>query len=503
MTQAESGKQRVESEKRTDGMTATESALPTAVSRPSSPWARWLWWLLPALALVTVLIMAAGNREGRGPLITISFADGNGLAPGDELRHRGIAVGVVEAVTLSRDLAKVDVQVRLQARAAALAQSGSQFWIPEPEISLTGVQGVGALLGGRWLEVEPGDGPATRAFVGLDQSPVTADLAPGGLELILRADDRSGLTAGAPVSYRRCIIGRVLAVGLASDATAVEVRVQIEPAYAGLVRTNSVFWTSSGIAFDSGFLGIGAALEVASLTEAIEGGVAVATPQQPGDRVSAGRRFVLHAEVDEEWLDWRPALPVGSDLLPDGLPLPAPERIELAWQETGLFGGYQQRPSWGLVLAMANDQRSLLAPADRLLPPDDDVEAGSAVIRLAGNDVAVAPAAVTVDGLAQRPLAMQVAGDRVWPAARLRAPDAPEDLVLVDDPLAEPLPVAAATLTHTEAGWQLPWRRVEPDQWHGAVAVAREDGAVIGMVVVVDRQAWVVPLAPALLQIAP
>ena len=62
------------------------------------------------------------NVRQTGPLITITFKDGNGLQANQTIiKYQGIRVGEVRSVQLTKDLQQVVVQARLQRFAAALA----------------------------------------------------------------------------------------------------------------------------------------------------------------------------------------------------------------------------------------------------------------------------------------------------------------------------------------------------------------------------------------------
>lgn len=85
--------------------------------------------------------------------IEIRFENGNGLAIGDEVQHRGIVVGEVTSVDLNGDLTGVVVNVRLLNSASRLARIGTQFWVERPAVSAAEVRGLDTLVGGRYIAV--------------------------------------------------------------------------------------------------------------------------------------------------------------------------------------------------------------------------------------------------------------------------------------------------------------------------------------------------------------
>jgi paraquat-inducible protein B len=104
-------------------------------------------------------------------------------------------------------------------------------------------------------------------------------------------------------------VGVVRGVRLAEDAAAVEVSAAIDPAYATLVRTNSRFWLASGVGVDWGLFS-GLSVRADSLDALIDGAVAFATPDRPGERVANGHGFELEPSPEDKWLGWDPAIPL-------------------------------------------------------------------------------------------------------------------------------------------------------------------------------------------------
>src|SRR6185369_16417853 len=135
-------------------------------------WSIWPW-LIPLAAAATLAVFAWQALAMRGPLVTIEFTDGSGIAAGDPVSYRGVRVGDVTAVRLSDHLAKIAVEARLRRDAAGLAAEGSQWWIVRPETSAARVSGLDAPLGPRYLEVAPASSPgAVRyKFAGLEHTP--------------------------------------------------------------------------------------------------------------------------------------------------------------------------------------------------------------------------------------------------------------------------------------------------------------------------------------------
>lgn len=274
-----------------------------------------------SLAWVVLLVVVVGvsgyvvwrARQASGPRVEIAFVDANGLEAGAPVVYLGTRVGVVREVRLTPDLAGVAVVAELEPNAAGLAREGTRFWIVRPEVSLRGVSGLDALLGPRYLAVQPApsDHPRADTFTGLTTPPVGAGEG-DGLRVTLRTPQLGSVRPGAPVLYRGVRVGRVADTGLSPDATHVGVTVVVDASYAPLVRTNSRFWNAGGVGVDFGIFS-GLTVQAGSLDTIVEGAIAFATPNEPGDPAQQGASFELAPEPKDAWLGWTPEIGLPRD----------------------------------------------------------------------------------------------------------------------------------------------------------------------------------------------
>lgn len=446
-----------------------------------------MWWVA-ALCLVVAVGLGIAQLQHPGVPITLRFRNGFGLKPGDAVRLRGIQVGEVDGVELAGDMQGVRVRVRLHEDATRLAREGARYWIERPAIRLGRVEGVETLLSGQYVAVAPGPAEAERKleFEGLDEAPATLDASAEGLEIILEASDRLGLERGSPIRYRGVTIGAVLSVGLSKDATRVESRVYIEPAFRSVVRQDSRFWSISGVEVQFGLGGFELAAD--SLSTITAGGAALATPTNPGPPAQTGDRFLLVDSPEDAWLAWQPAVPVGSALWSPNQSVPQP--IRLLWRESSSRLSLlhrERRSGWALPLA----SRRLLAPLDLLVVATEDsrIELAGAIVELDAARLKGAGAIGFYD-LTE----LEVTLDTTWPDEKLRKPTVPEDVVLVggDSQMITPVPVDR--LSQVEMAWQIDSTVPLGPEWHGSVAVAVQDGCVVGVVLATKEGVAVQPL---------
>ena len=245
-----------------------------------------------------------------GVVIQITFKGADGLEKNTKIKYRGITVGTVDSVVLSKSLDKVVVSAHLDPHARAFAREGTRFWIVEPEVGLAKVSHLGTLITGNYIEVRPAKkkGKFKRKFVGLLTPPMEKPTKTG-LNIKLTAEQLGSIKEGDKVYYREIVVGHVAGYELAKTADQVLINVSIQHRFAPLVRENTVFWNASGIGVNwSLFKGLHVHTE--SLESILAGGVAFATPDNDkmGKRAKLDAVFPLQAEVKDEWLKWKPTI---------------------------------------------------------------------------------------------------------------------------------------------------------------------------------------------------
>ena len=368
--------------------------------------------------------------QGDSLEVQVHFPRGDGLAVGDSVRYRGIAVGEVTSVELDADAKAVQVGLRLVGAAKQLAREGTQFWIERPRLDLTEIRGLETLLGGLYIAIEPTseDGKLSKQFVGLP-SPPPLPLRDGSLEIELDAANRMGVSRGAPIAYRGLEVGRVSSVDLSSDGASVKIRAVVEPEYAGLVRDNSKWWSNGGIQIDAKLSGVEISMD--SVTSWLRGGIAFSTPEAPGKNVFTGHRFVLNSEPLPEWLDWQPRIAVDRI---GGLELPKPFRVVASWQ-SGMIGFYRRHTQGTLAIAM--DDGYLRVPtgfADKAESIERDVN-----LEVAGKSTALESRMILRDKFVSRIKLPKDAKVPLW-STRNTGIWTPESVLLIVNPeLAEPI----------------------------------------------------------------
>lgn len=450
-------------------------------------------WLATLACLLVALALVWLQVHSGGPVIDVYFSQGHGLEPGDPVRFRGINVGQVSEIDLNDTLDGVVVRIQLTADAAALAREGSRFWVERPDISVGQVRGLDTLVGGRYVGVVPGPANAApcEVFYGLDVASAPIENIAEGLEVVLEGAKRFGLQSGSPISYRGVIVGHILSVGLTNDAATVEARAFIQPNYRELIRENTRFWSNSGLDVKIGLGGI--ELDAETLATIAAGGVAFATPNEPGRHAATGHRFELFDSPREDWIKWQPRIAIGSSSLPAGAATPR-----------SLLGNRRQRGA--LAVLGAGRQRGWLLPLDdgrllgpaNVLAPEGDAEF---LIEVSGQEFTLPLEGLTTSGaLAACRLPTELDADvENWPVSKARTADKPEEVIVTCGSDDMTMPISAERLSVSaepgEPGWSVDPSVPLDDQWHGASVVATRDGQVIGILIRSVDRSRIVPLS--------
>ncbi|MEE4378204.1 MAG: MlaD family protein [Candidatus Competibacteraceae bacterium] len=451
---------------------------------------RWtVLWLIPVIAGFISLGLLVNYYSQRGMPITVEFQQGHGLKPGDAVRYRGIVVGQVHDVSLAADSQSIQVTARLLPSARHLARDSSRFWIVRPQVDIGRVAGLETVIGANYLGVLPGEGEFRDQFNGLAEPPVTL-LEPGGLEIVLSTPGKGGLRAGAPISYREVQIGTILAVDFSADASAVEARAYIKPAYTHLIRENSYFWKTSGARWSASLTGV--SFDVDSLRSLLLGGISLATPPDPANQVGSGQRFTLYDKPERAWLDWQPSLPVQA-VFETRRQRPQLVNVKLSWQTENFFKLNRQAVLQGWVLPVSG---GLLGLSELWSAPDSALP--DSVQLTVGGQPQTPPA--TLQAVDEQMALLPLAHD--YPSwTQGRRPAVPEDTWIVTDTGTQARFVAAHRYQIKDSQWIIDPAITFDSDWNGAGVVAQGDGAVLGFLRADQEQVQLIRLSESALNL--
>lgn len=272
--------------------------IPTPLAVPRARFRLTLIWIVPLLAVLVGLGLAAKAVFDRGPEILLVFKQAEGLEAGKtRLKYKDVDIGTVTAVRLSENHRSVSVSVQMDKQAEALLVDDSRFWVVRPRIAAGGVSGLSTLLSGAYIAIDPGRSEESRReFVGLEAPPLVVSDMPGR-QFLLAAEDLGSLDIGTPVYFRRIPVGRVIGYALRPDGSGVDVRIFVDAPYDKFVTPRTRFWHASGLDLSLGADGI--RVNMQSMLSLALGGVAFGLPKDDSESdtpAAADAAFVLHAD---------------------------------------------------------------------------------------------------------------------------------------------------------------------------------------------------------------
>lgn len=234
-------------------------------------------WIIP---LVTILIGAwilYYHFSHQGKVITLITTTAEGIEAGKtDIKSRSVDVGIVESVVLSNNLQQVEIKARINNGMEKLLRQDSSFWVVKPQIGREGISGLGTLLSGAYIQLQPGTSSQEAAtFTLLDSPPLAAPDAKG-IRIELDSEQSGQLSAGDPVLFRGFRVGTVQTSFFDPQNRKMKYQLFITAPYDTLVTNNVRFWKDSGVTFDMSAQGM--RVEMGSLTTLFSGGVSFDVP---------------------------------------------------------------------------------------------------------------------------------------------------------------------------------------------------------------------------------
>ena len=171
-------------------------------------------WLIPIVTVLIAAWLAWDTLSRRGPLITVTFENAEGLVAGQaQIKYKEVTMGQVQSIELSPDLTHVIVTARMNPEADHLLTERARFWVVKPRLFAGNISGLETVLSGSYVAAPALDrkGAPERHFTGLENPPVLQSTTPGHT-FLLKADRLGSINLGSPVFYRglawaRCSAG--------------------------------------------------------------------------------------------------------------------------------------------------------------------------------------------------------------------------------------------------------------------------------------------------------
>jgi len=249
-------------------------------------------WIIPIVAALVALGIAVQRILSEGPTITIVFKEAEGIEAGKTfIKYKDVNIGQVKTVKLSTDFTKVVVTAKIDKSAAGLIVDDARFWIERPRATLSGISGIGTLLSGNYIGLEPGKSKRERReFTGLEVPP-TITFGQPGRRFVLQTASLGSIGNGSPVYYRQLNVGQVIGHDLAEDGRSVKIDVFVRAPYDKYVTDQTRFWQASGIDVSLGAEGF--SVHTQSVLSLLIGGIGFETPPLVEDPKPAAEKAVF------------------------------------------------------------------------------------------------------------------------------------------------------------------------------------------------------------------
>ncbi|GGX79981.1 paraquat-inducible protein B [Litchfieldella qijiaojingensis] len=256
-------------------------------------------WIVPLVAVLIGMWLVYDNITSRGPLITLSMPNAEGIEAGSTLiKTRNVEVGRVEQVRLSDDLSHTQITARMDPDAERMLVEDTSFWVVKPRIGREGISGLGTVLSGAFIQLQPGQSDVERREFDVLEQPPVAPAGAEGIRINLVSQLGNSLRVGDPVTYQGYTVGRVEVAEFDAEAHRMRHRLFIETPYDTLITDNTRFWSASGV--DLRLDSEGIHVNVESLEALLGGGVTFGYLEDipRGAPVNPDTTFVLYADED-------------------------------------------------------------------------------------------------------------------------------------------------------------------------------------------------------------
>lgn len=234
-------------------------------------------WIVPIVTALIGIWIIFYHFSHKGPEVTLIAKSAEGLEAGKTaIKNRSVDVGVVDSVTLGKDLNTVVIKARLNSGMSKLLRKDSVFWVVKPTIGRNGVSGLGTLLSGSYIGLQMGKSTEEENEFTLSDQPPLAPPDAKGLRVLLISEKAGQLNAGDPVLFHGLKVGSVETSNFDPKTRQIHYQLFINSPYDKLVTSNVRFWVDSGIAFD--MTPEGMRLEMGSIATVLGGGVSFDVP---------------------------------------------------------------------------------------------------------------------------------------------------------------------------------------------------------------------------------
>ena len=252
-------------------------------------------WLIPLGAALIGAWLLYQNVVSKGPEITLTIDSAEGLEAGStQIKVRSVEVGHVTGIKLADDYQGAVVTARMDPDMGDLLAGDSRFWVVKPRVGRQGVSGLGTLLSGAYIQLQPGKSDQHKSQFKIRDSAPAVSIDEPGVSVRLTSSDDNSLAVGDPIIYQGQTVGQIEAATFSLEHKQMQYQIFVREPYSGLITDATQFWLRSGIDFHLGSDGVD--VQLGSLQSVLAGGITFGLPAgiEAGEKAAEGARYTLY-----------------------------------------------------------------------------------------------------------------------------------------------------------------------------------------------------------------
>ncbi|MCB9481018.1 MAG: MCE family protein [Desulfobacteraceae bacterium] len=239
----------------------------------------------------------------KGFSVSLHLSDSYGIKENHtKIIYKGLTIGRIEKIRFNEHNKNFTAKAFIINEALNLIKESSKFYLRSAGFDFGKVKYPETILTGKFIELVEGKGAFKNEFTLLEKEDIK------GLEIILESDNLGSLSIGKPVFYRQIKIGEITGFELNQTFDKVLIYAVIQEKYSEIVRENTKFWYTGGVAAKINLFGV--KIKTGTLESILKGGIALATPDNDnmGEKAQNKAVFNLYENPEEKWLEWRPSI---------------------------------------------------------------------------------------------------------------------------------------------------------------------------------------------------
>ncbi|MCH2175459.1 MAG: MlaD family protein [Lentisphaeria bacterium] len=207
------------------------------------------------------------------------------------IKYRNYEIGSVDKWNYDMENDEFSANIFIREPFCDLVSEDAYFWLVFPSLNVNGFQALDTIITGSYINLYPGKSKEEAdTFVISYRPPLRVENGAKRIRLI--TGDLGGLKVGAPVSYRKITVGKVIHHELHQDRDQIYIDIAIKPQFKDLINSSSVFWRHQGVDIHAS-LADGVSMKISSLPVLMSGGIEFDTIEPNAKKIDSSTIFDL------------------------------------------------------------------------------------------------------------------------------------------------------------------------------------------------------------------